>query len=192
MSLESGEGRNWVARVAFRNGGDTGETIEGIVTEPQQLTNCRRGHGRDCQRTRRCLREGDDRGIVGALAIARVALRSETADRPLFVEVRMGVQAAKALASWMLSVPDPDCLDVLDAVGEVANILGGGVSSLVDGPCQLSLPHAVVTAPLGGTANSGGVVRRGFVFGQVVEMTIREPGDLTELLWPGGSKEAGR
>jgi hypothetical protein len=135
---------------------------------------------------------GDPRAISGPRAVSRVAVRREADGSHVFVEVRMGVQTAKALAAWMLSVPDPDCLDVLDAVGEVANILAGGVTSLIDGPCQLSLPHAVVAAAGAPDPDGSGVVRRGCVLGQIVELVMRDSGDTSELLWPGGTMEAGR
>jgi chemotaxis protein CheX len=36
--------------------------------------------------------------------------------------------------------------DIADALGEIANVIGGGVKSLLPGTCALSLPHVVTSA----------------------------------------------
>ncbi len=56
---------------------------------------------------------------------------------------------AAAIASQMLDVPADDLseADLVDAVGELANIVGGSVKSCVDGHSTLSLP-AVARAEL--------------------------------------------
>jgi chemotaxis protein CheX len=36
--------------------------------------------------------------------------------------------------------------DIADALGEMANVIGGGVKSLLPGECALSLPHVVAAA----------------------------------------------
>ena len=49
---------------------------------------------------------------------------------------------ALQVASVMFDVPagDLDPAEVLDAVGELANIAGGNVKGLIEEPCELSLP----------------------------------------------------
>jgi chemotaxis protein CheX len=58
------------------------------------------------------------------------------------VSVETTDQGAFALASQMLDVPVEDLseADLVDAVGELANIVGGSVKSCVDGHSTLSLP----------------------------------------------------
>jgi chemotaxis protein CheX len=52
-----------------------------------------------------------------------------------------GTETAERLASAMLGVPVPvDTTDVGDAIGELANVLGGNVKSLVPQPSAISLP----------------------------------------------------
>lgn len=49
---------------------------------------------------------------------------------------------ARRAASAMLGQPEAelDTVDVLDAVGELCNMIGGGIKSLLPGPSTLSLP----------------------------------------------------
>ncbi len=49
---------------------------------------------------------------------------------------------ATHVAAVMFDVPAADLssAEVLDAVGELANIAGGNVKGLIDDPCELSLP----------------------------------------------------
>lgn len=58
--------------------------------------------------------------------------------------VRLQLESAFAeeLARRMLLLEDVAPEDVNDAVGEIANMLGGNVKGLVPGPSRLSLPHA--------------------------------------------------
>ena len=50
-------------------------------------------------------------------------------------------QAAAALL--MMEEPEVSNDDVADALGELANVIGGNVKSLLPSPCALSLPHVV-------------------------------------------------
>lgn len=62
---------------------------------------------------------------------ARALLRTESA-------------TAHAIARELLMLtPDEDITteDLVDAFGEIANVVGGNVKSLIDTPAQLSLPH---------------------------------------------------
>ncbi|MGD9957511.1 MAG: chemotaxis protein CheX [Candidatus Nanopelagicales bacterium] len=70
------------------------------------------------------------------------------------VSVETTDEGAFALASQMLDVPVDDLsdADLVDAVGELANIVGGSVKSCVEGHSTLSLP-AVARAESEGRLN---------------------------------------
>jgi chemotaxis protein CheX len=63
------------------------------------------------------------------------------------VQVETSVDGAAAIAGQMLDLPIADVAlpDLQDALGELANILGGSVKSCIDGQTLLSLPR--VEAP---------------------------------------------
>jgi chemotaxis protein CheX len=71
------------------------------------------------------------------------------------IAVDLAEPSARALAQGMLGLDeseDPNALDLNDAVGEMANIVGGNVKSLLPGPNDLSLPlvaHSLLEAPSG-------------------------------------------
>ena len=76
-----------------------------------------------------------------------VLLRSLVA---LVLGVAVGVVVGPFLgvAAALLALPEDEASedDVADAVGELVNMIGGNVKSLVESPSALSLPH-VVTQP---------------------------------------------
>ena len=59
------------------------------------------------------------------------------------VVISFSPKAARNVAAALLGldVADATTDDVTDAVGELANIIGGNVKSLLPGPCALSLPY---------------------------------------------------
>ncbi|WP_432978824.1 chemotaxis protein CheX [Dactylosporangium sp. CA-233914] len=59
--------------------------------------------------------------------------------------------AAKNVAAALLGIEFDDVAeeDVADALGELANIIGGNVKSLLPEPCALSLPHVHVDGAAG-------------------------------------------
>jgi chemotaxis protein CheX len=61
----------------------------------------------------------------------------------MVVSLSTSEQAAIALASFLLQVEVPSPADVSDALGELVNVLGGSVKSLLPGPSSLSLPVTV-------------------------------------------------
>jgi hypothetical protein len=65
------------------------------------------------------------------------------------VLVATTAEGAVSLTSYMLDVPESwiQEADVADAIGELANIVGGSVKSCVDGQCALSLPNVSRYAP---------------------------------------------
>src|SRR5207244_3759452 len=62
------------------------------------------------------------------------------------VVVRCSAAASRNAAAALLGVELDDVTpdDVTDALGELANIIGGNVKSLLPEPCALSLPHVLV------------------------------------------------
>ena len=60
--------------------------------------------------------------------------------------VRCSAAAARNAAAALLGVELDDVTteDVTDALGELANIIGGNVKSLLPEPCALSLPHVLI------------------------------------------------
>ncbi|MXG87944.1 chemotaxis protein CheX [Nocardioides flavescens] len=69
------------------------------------------------------------------------------------IAVDLAESAAVALTRAMLAMDDdeePASEDLVDAVGELANMIGGNVKALVPGPSGLSLPvvgHSPLAAP---------------------------------------------
>jgi chemotaxis protein CheX len=68
------------------------------------------------------------------------------------VVVRFSRQAAVDIAAALLDLDtdDVDTADIVDAAGELANVVGGNVKSLLPQPGLLSLPHVVVGDGLSG------------------------------------------
>lgn len=60
------------------------------------------------------------------------------------VVVSLSPELARTAAVAMLAADEVGEDDVSDAIGEIANIVGGTVKSLVPGPADLSLPHVTL------------------------------------------------
>jgi chemotaxis protein CheX len=119
----------------------------------------------------------------GPQAIARLAIHDEIEDSYLGVMVRLGMPLATVAACRMMSVADPGADDVIDAVGELGNISGGNVKSLLCNHARLSLPEAEVTdVPPAGADEFVHV--RALVLGQVVELSVYPTADVSRLYWP--------
>lgn len=120
---------------------------------------------------------------AGPQAIAVLAIHDQTDGEHLGIAVRLGLPLARVLASRMMTVADPSEEDVVDAVGELGNIAGGNVKSLLCQHARLSLPTAELV-DRGEPVPSGSVQVRAVVLGQVVELTL-SPGRPAEgLAWP--------
>lgn len=132
----------------------------------------------------------DEHLPAGPIVAARLAIHDEDDDSYTMVSVRTSAIVARVLASRMLLTPDPGPDDLLDAVGELGNIAGGNVKSLLRHSCRLSLPMAELTASDGGTDDGSGVTVRACVLGQVVELTVDASDDVAGLYWPGASTVA--
>lgn len=129
----------------------------------------------------------DDTLPPGPVVWSRLAIHDEEDDSYTMVSVRTSSIVARVLASRMLLTPDPGPDDLLDAVGELGNIAGGNVKSLLRHSCRLSLPTAEVSEGSEAHPDSGGVTVRASVLGQVVELTVNVADDVSTLYWPGGS-----
>jgi chemotaxis protein CheX len=121
----------------------------------------------------------------GPVVWSRLAIHDEEDDTYTMVIVRTSSIVARVLASRMLLTPDPGPDDLLDAVGELGNIAGGNVKSLLRHSCRLSLPAAEVTETP--KMSDTGVTVRASVLGQVVELTVDVADDVGGLYWPGGA-----
>jgi len=129
----------------------------------------------------------DDVLPPGPVVSSRLAIHDEDDDSYTMVSIRTSSIVARVLASRMLLTPDPGPDDLLDAVGELGNIAGGNVKSLLRHSCRLSLPTAEVTENDGAVHGDGGVTVRASVLGQVVELTVDVAGDFSSLCWPGSA-----
>jgi len=56
------------------------------------------------------------------------------------VSLEFGTGTAEAVSARMLGLADAGETDVADAIGELVNMVGGNVKSLMPGPSTLSLP----------------------------------------------------
>jgi chemotaxis protein CheX len=94
------------------------------------------------------------------------------------VVVSCSTDASRHAAAALLGIEFDEVTvdDVSDAVGELANIIGGNVKSLLPQPCALSLPHVLVEEGL--TARFPGVIEvcqlNGSWLGEPVTVRILE------------------
>ena len=131
-----------------------------------------------------------DQGLPpGPVVSSRLAIHDEVDDSYTMVEVRTSAIVARVLASRMLLTADPGPDDLLDAVGELGNIAGGNVKSLLRHSCRLSLPTAEMADENRGTPDVDGVTVRAAVLGQVVELTVHSADDIEGLSWPGSTSD---
>lgn len=128
---------------------------------------------------------GDEASPPGPVVASRLAIHDEVDDSYIMISMWTSSIVARVLASRMLHAPDPGPDDLLDAVGELCNITGGNVKSLLRHSCRLSLPFAEMTDGQGPRPDLGGVTVRATVFGQVVELSVEAIDDVTGLYWPG-------
>jgi hypothetical protein len=123
---------------------------------------------------------------AGPQVRAWLAIHDQVADQYLGIGVRLGLPLARVLASRMMTVADPSTDDVMDAVGELGNIAGGNVKSLLCQHARLSLPAAapVDSAEPGAADAAGSTQVRAVVLGQVVELTLSPGASVEGLFWP--------
>jgi chemotaxis protein CheX len=86
----------------------------------------------------------DPAGAAPDGAAALLVIHDESDDTYLGVQVRVSPALATLLAARMLACDEPTPEDLLDAVGELGNIVGGNVKSLLFTSARLSLPSATL------------------------------------------------
>jgi CheY-specific phosphatase CheX len=123
----------------------------------------------------------------GEVVSVRLGIHDEVEDSYTMVAVHTSSIVARMLAGRMLLTADPGPDDLLDAVGELGNIIGGNVKSLLRHSCRLSLPTAESGVRSADAPEHGGVTVRAAVLGQVVELTVDVAGDFGSLYWPGST-----
>ncbi len=124
----------------------------------------------------------------GPLAVARLAIHDEDSGAVTGVMVRAGAGLARLLASRMLFLADPAPEDLLDAVGELGNIAGGNVKTMLYRSARLSLPDAEVTDP-GPEPDLVGIRVHAAVLGHVVELAVTLDAVPDGYRWPPVSTE---
>jgi Chemotaxis phosphatase CheX len=148
---------------------------------------------------------GADAAAAAPPAYALLAIDDASDGTLLGVQVRVAGPLAHALATRMFASDDPSTGDLLDAVGELANILGGNIKALLftlSGPARLSLPSAVLgrpagrpparhvapTPPDGALLPAGGdgapVTIAALVLGDLAELTLIPQVEGADLVWP--------
>ena len=120
---------------------------------------------------------------AGPVATARLAVHDEDADTLAGMEVKVGQILARLLAGRMIGVGDPEPDDLLDAVGELGNITGGNVKSLLFAHARLSLPNAQLTDAEQDEPVEAVRVRVE-VFGQIAELAVMPTASAAGLYWP--------
>ena len=127
----------------------------------------------------------DDRPAASLLAIA-----DDAADARLGVRVRVTGRLAHLLAARMFGTEEPERDDLLDAVGELGNIAGGNVKSLLFGSAgaRLSLPSAGLGDAAAEVSTTEGAPApttvRAVVLGDVAELTLIPQLEGDDLVWP--------
>ncbi|MDT0200809.1 chemotaxis protein CheX [Nocardioides sp. AE5] len=99
---------------------------------------------------------------------------------PGMVVIELSTAAAHAVATRMLGTPQADEADTTDAVGELVNIVGGNVKSLMPEPSVLSLP-VVTTGRIAVPTGQVEVVRLDLEWlGEPVALRVHAHDDSTE------------
>jgi chemotaxis protein CheX len=100
------------------------------------------------------------------------------------VEVRVGAVLARLLAGRMFGAANPSPEDLLDAVGELGNIVGGNVKTMLHTHARLSLPSSRLQEDPPDPGGDGEVRARAVVLGQVAELVVCPRESLEGLEWP--------
>jgi len=120
-------------------------------------------------------------------AAALLAIHDQRDDTYLGVRVRVTRALAQQLAARMMASEEPGRDEVLDAVGELGNIAGGHVKSLLFTSGRLSLPSATLD-PAGLPAAREGApeptVIRAVVLGEAAELALVPHVEGDGLVWP--------
>jgi hypothetical protein len=128
---------------------------------------------------------------VGRPPLAGARIGIDAAGEQTLVEVRVGQHLTELLAGRMFGAAVPSTDDQLDAVGELGNIVGGNVKTLLHTHARLSLPSSrldEMPAPVTGED----VRAAALVLGQVAELVVRPGQSLDGLEWPPADLEVPR
>jgi len=131
----------------------------------------------------------EGRGVVGgAPAVSAVlAVHDDASAAMLGVRLRVPARLAHRLAARMFACDEPMTDDVLDAVGELANIVGGHVKALLFTRARLSLPSVALRRPTPAAAEREGApstTLRARVLGDLAELTLLPRMAGEDLVWP--------
>ncbi|MGZ4613874.1 MAG: chemotaxis protein CheX [Kineosporiaceae bacterium] len=130
---------------------------------------------------------GTDADHAAPIASAVLAIRDDTEGIRLGVRLCVPATLAHRLAARMFASDEPTSDDVLDALGELANIAGGNVKALLFTSARLSLPSATLGPPALAPRDPQGALAmtlRALVLGEVAELTLVPHLDGDDLLWP--------
>jgi len=130
-----------------------------------------------------------DAADAGDHAVALLAVHDDASGADLGVQVRVSAALGRLLAGRMFACDEPTGEDLLDAVGELGNIVGGNVKSLLfthPGHARLSLPSAVLGGPEASTLPGAAapITIRALVLGEPAELTLLPDVDAGALFWP--------
>jgi len=128
----------------------------------------------------------------GPIATSRLSIHDEVEDAYLGIEVRVGAVLARLLASKMMAAGDPTPDDLLDAVGELGNIVGGNVKTLLYHTARLSLPMADLNAEIGQESEEdlhGSLRIAASAFGQTAQVTLTPDAPVDGLYWPPSQED---
>lgn len=129
-----------------------------------------------------------DRRPATPVVTSRVLIHDQEDESYLTVDVRLDRALAQLLAAQMMGVEDPSTDDVLDAVGELGNIVGGNVKSMLGQSARLSLPSAAVVDHLPEPDPEASAVAA-VVHGLVIELILTPGSPGEDLFWPPASLE---
>ena len=127
-----------------------------------------------------------DAGLDGGAA-ALLGIHDQRDDTHLGVRVRVSPVLAQRLAARMLACDEPSREELLDAVGELGNIAGGQVKSLLLPSARLSLPSATLDSaglPPAREGSAEPTVIHASVLGEPVELALVPHVVGDGLLWP--------
>ena len=126
-----------------------------------------------------------DEAVGGAAAL--LAVHDESDDTYLGVHLRVSAELARRLAARMFACAEPTREELLDAVGEFANIAGGNLKTLLFSAARLSLPSATLDEaglPPAREGSAAPTVLRARVLGELAELALVPHVEAGGLAWP--------
>jgi len=120
-------------------------------------------------------------------AAALLAVHDESDDTYLGVQVRVSAELARELAVKTSGCADPAREDLLGAVGDLAGIAGGRLTTLLFPAARLSIPSATLDAvglPAAREGSAEPTVLHARVLGGLAELALVPHVDADGLAWP--------